>query len=1034
MPSVRERTRVRFLEQGRGRMGSSAQRSAWMAAGLLSVASLLSVPTSLTLAAGADPQTITFNRVPNGAQYGESWSLDATSTSGLPVTYATSGSCTVTDGILTLTGLGTCTVTASQAGDATHAPAPDVPLSFAVGATPIGVSGLNGTMTYGAGSLPALGPSVVGLVLGDTPADLSVAPSCSTPITTASRPGHWVYPPVTCTGGSDPRYRVAWHGTNPLTNADGMLRLAPAFFVVTAPSAAIVSGDPIPALVPSYNGFVNGDTLDDHPLTSTCTTTATSDSAPGVYPIACSGAWSSDGRPDYDLVFVNGTLTVVGPGGLDGASQSIDFGPLPNVTYGQGPVSLTATATSGLPVTFGAMGACEVTGSTLTVTGAGACAVTASQAGDATYAPAPDAVNSFVVARASLSVTTPTITVPYGAPIPTFEPTYGGFVNGDGAGDLDVAASCARGGNPRLDNSNGPFPVTCDGAADPNYDFDYYGGGLVLSRVTVTVTAPTVTVAYGDPLPISVSTPPTSPSWLTIPPTYAGFVNGDTQNVLLFTSSCQTTATNASPPGVYPITCSTGVGFHYRFAIVNGTLTILPPPGNTPAGANVTVMPVAADGSSPASLTFSTVTAAGTSSVVTTTTEPALPSGYQLGSPPAYYDISTTAGYSGPTTVCLKYDPAGTPDASVLRLLHWNGQTWDDITTIVDEQADVVCGISASLSPFVLAAPKPGLTITASDQWKAYGTSLSLGTTAFTTSGLANGDTVTGVTLTSSGAAATALVGTYPIVPCAATGSRLATYTVTYASGTLHVVVPDRYVTRINTALTVAAPGVLGLTPGAVSAVTVSAKPKGTLTLQASGAFSYVPKSGFTGVDTFAYRATVNGVLQAPVTVTVYVFANGGQNATAWNLAGLDLRGQNLSGSALSSADLRGAILTGANLSGSNLAKAKLDGAVLNRANLSGVGMSSVRAVGASLDGANLTGSNLSSGVFDAANVNNATITGANLTKGSFAHASMSRANLNGSNLSNGNLAYADLSYSILTNTNRSGASFTGANLTGVVY
>jgi hypothetical protein len=52
---------------------------------------------------------------------------------------------------------------------------------------------------------------------------------------------------------------------------------------------------------------------------------------------------------------------------------------------------------------------------------------------------------------------------------------------------------------------------------------------------------------------------------------------------------------------------------------------------------------------------------------------------------------------------------------------------------------------------------------------------------------LVNGDTVSGVTLTSGGAVASATVGTYLIVPSAAIGSGLTNYTISYANGTLTV-------------------------------------------------------------------------------------------------------------------------------------------------------------------------------------------------------------------------------------------------------
>jgi hypothetical protein len=81
------------------------------------------------------------------------------------------------------------------------------------------------------------------------------------------------------------------------------------------------------------------------------------------------------------------------------------------------------------------------------------------------------------------------------------------------------------------------------------------------------------------------------------------------------------------------------------------------------------------------------------------------------------------------------------------------------------------------------------LTVTASNQSKTYGTTFDLGTTAFTETGLVNSDTLTAVALVSPGTVATAAVagGPYAITPSNATGSGLANYTLSYASGALMV-------------------------------------------------------------------------------------------------------------------------------------------------------------------------------------------------------------------------------------------------------
>ena len=85
--------------------------------------------------------------------------------------------------------------------------------------------------------------------------------------------------------------------------------------------------------------------------------------------------------------------------------------------------------------------------------------------------------------------------------------------------------------------------------------------------------------------------------------------------------------------------------------------------------------------------------------------------------------------------------------------------------------------------------PADPWTITANSTSKTYGTLDTFSTTTFSQSGLvtANGDTITGVTETSIGSPVSAAVGTYPIVPSAATGMGLSNYTIAYVNGTLTV-------------------------------------------------------------------------------------------------------------------------------------------------------------------------------------------------------------------------------------------------------
>jgi hypothetical protein len=89
------------------------------------------------------------------------------------------------------------------------------------------------------------------------------------------------------------------------------------------------------------------------------------------------------------------------------------------------------------------------------------------------------------------------------------------------------------------------------------------------------------------------------------------------------------------------------------------------------------------------------------------------------------------------------------------------------------------------------------LTITASNQSKVYGATAILGTTGFTETGLVNSDTITGVTLTSSGSVATATVagGPYAIAPSAALGAGLSNYTISYANAPIGLTVASATLT-----------------------------------------------------------------------------------------------------------------------------------------------------------------------------------------------------------------------------------------------
>ncbi len=93
-------------------------------------------PVQMTIPVELHPQSIS-SSVSSLAYVGQTIDLTATADSGLPVTYVLdaatpTGVCTLTGSRLSLTGAGTCSLVASQGGDATYSPASPVALSIRV--------------------------------------------------------------------------------------------------------------------------------------------------------------------------------------------------------------------------------------------------------------------------------------------------------------------------------------------------------------------------------------------------------------------------------------------------------------------------------------------------------------------------------------------------------------------------------------------------------------------------------------------------------------------------------------------------------------------------------------------------------------------------------------------------------------------------------------------------------------------------------------------------------------------------------------
>jgi len=168
------------------------------------------------------------------------------------------------------------------------------PGTLTIGAVPLTITAPSPTVDYGE-SLPQLTPSYTGLVNGDT--TTATPPTCTTTPAEPTAVGTY---PVSCSGAVDGNYAI--------TYAAGTLTIHPVPLTVIAPSGTILSGQ-VPPLVPTYSGFVAGDTPSSLTTPPTCTTTYSwldyPLPLPGSYPVTCSGAVD----PNYDITYVGGSIS-----------------------------------------------------------------------------------------------------------------------------------------------------------------------------------------------------------------------------------------------------------------------------------------------------------------------------------------------------------------------------------------------------------------------------------------------------------------------------------------------------------------------------------------------------------------------------------------------------------------------------------------------------------------------------------------------------------------------------------------------------
>ncbi|NOS93698.1 MAG: T9SS type A sorting domain-containing protein [Cyclobacteriaceae bacterium] len=343
-------------------------------------------------------QTITIGTLPIMSFGDPTATLMGTSSSALPVSYTSSNTsvATVSGNTLTIVGVGSTTITASQVGNV------NFNVATAVART-LTVVKANQSITFGALASKTFGDATFTLA-ATTSSNLPVSYSSSNSAV-ASISGNTVTiigagtSTITASQAGDANFNAATQQQQTLTvnKANQTISFAalPTKLITDAPFALTASASSnLPVSFSSSNASVA--TVSGNTLTIVAVGTSTI-------------AATQSGNANYHAaVAVSHTLTVNAKD-----NQTITFAPLVDKTLGDSPFLLTASSSSNLSVSYTTVSdKLQINGNQVSIVKAGRASITAAQAGDALFNAAASVTQSFCIKPAKPVVTASNINTP----------------------------------------------------------------------------------------------------------------------------------------------------------------------------------------------------------------------------------------------------------------------------------------------------------------------------------------------------------------------------------------------------------------------------------------------------------------------------------------------------------------------------------------------------------------------------------------------------------------------------------------------
>ena len=290
---------------------------------------------------------------------------------------------------------------------------------------------------------------------------------------------------------------------------------------ITADSKSKNAGDTTPTFTFQNGALVSPNAISGVTYNFSSGTYSSSTSVPtadGTYTITPSVAVFSNGNAsNYNITYATGTYTITSL-----QSQTLTWTPIGNKTYGTSGTATVVSNRSLTPVSVVSQtqSICTVpnssaSGATVTLLAVGVCELKASQAGNGTYGPASDAIETFTVLAAPLVITASSPTgIRVGDAVPTITASYSGFVNSENSSALTTQPTCVT--SYTVSSPAGANETTsCSGAAATNYSITYVAGSFTVAAANSgnnnPAPAPIVrqkpTINWNNPAAINAGTP-----------------------------------------------------------------------------------------------------------------------------------------------------------------------------------------------------------------------------------------------------------------------------------------------------------------------------------------------------------------------------------------------------------------------------------------------------------------------------------------------------------------------------------------------